>query len=357
MDRKEYDKLEKELDQKDYYSNFRPVKNLMIVFSWFGNLLSLIFSFFFLQESIGAELPEFPFRLVIVSIFLIAFIAIFELLKRFTIRKMITYILTDRKISFESITSFLFVILIAFISIFFASRGAQKAVDKRETISVNVENKYTIIIDSINTRFDDIIKDIKRQKDLIYQAAEQRGGVLYLSDKKAISEADSRIEKYETERKQEIYRIESKAKEEKIEQKDLNKDNQLASLIFVMLIEFIILTGVSFIGYYDYKSFKQYKRKLDTDANYRRYRRLMDYLDFLYLTTGNKVGVELPEEEDLFAACKSSGLTDSQEEFEDAIEFFIVSTIMETSTTRRKIFIKDKKEAEQIIKERFKITI
>lgn len=356
MDRKEYDKLEKELEEKDYHSNFKPVKQLMVVFSWFGNLLSLIFSFFFLKESVGQELPDFPYQLLVVSVFLLTFIAIFELLKRFTIRKMITYILTDRKVSFESLTSFLFVFLIATVSIFFASKGAQKAVDKRQVITVQVEDKYSAVIDSVNNRYDAIINDIKRQKDLIYKVAEEkRDGVLYLSDKKAISEADARIEKYENERKQEILRIENKAKEEKIEQKDVNKDNQLASLLFVMFIEFIILTGVSFIGYYDYKSFKQYKKKIDLDPSYRKYRRLMEYLDFFYLTTGNKVGVALPEDEELFAACKSSGLTDSQEEFEDVLEFCVVATIMDVDTTRRKIFIKEKKEAEEIIKERFKI--
>ena len=80
-----YVSMKSKLLVKSYTEKFKWIDRTLYVFSWFGNLVSIFFAFFFLQTLFYSSFNELS-NSIIVTGGIVFFLSIFELLKKICVR-------------------------------------------------------------------------------------------------------------------------------------------------------------------------------------------------------------------------------------------------------------------------------
>ena len=90
-------------------------------------------------------------------------------------------------------------------------------------------------------------------------------------------ELDSTINEYKS-------KVEIEGKNKKGE----NKSNSFFFIMISLLIELIILAGIYFNEYYKYRSYVDFKLKIDQDPNFQKWHNYNAFLDILFLKFNQK---------------------------------------------------------------------
>jgi hypothetical protein len=194
--------------------------------------------------------------------------------------------------------------------------------DKKETIvqfSDSLTKVYDVKIAQIDVEIksdkDKIdIKD-KEQTDLESiqpptRSAKQR--IKDLKDEKTVLREDiTKLEGDVNVVKQELAtKIKEHETEVGAETEDKKKDNSSNSLAFVListLIELIILAGVYFNEYYKFRSYREFRDKIEKDPNYQKWMLYDQILDIIY-TEDTKMNQKLPSNKGIIDSCKVSDI-------------------------------------------------
>jgi hypothetical protein len=326
----------------------------MLLLSVFGHFASIFLAYFALSKVLGGVIENNPVAVFIASIVMLGGL---ELLKRDIFDKFSVQYLKVKAFTKDVLP--LFVLSVAIISTsFYASiHGAQEFSSKEAVIEQaqkETVNQYSDSLTKVyNVKVDAIETEIKTTKDKIdtkdkeqteleaiqppTRSAKQR--IKDLKDEKNILRDD--ITKLETDEAAVKTELATKIKEHETtigaESEDKKKDNSSNSLAFVListLIELIILAGVYFNEYYKFRSYKEFRDKLEKDPNYQKWM-LYDQILTIVYTEDTKMNQKLPSNKSIIDMCKVNDIIVMPKDITDFLKVTNGLGIIKTSGSSR----------------------
>lgn len=297
----DYKKLEQKINSQNFNEGYKTINIVLVVLSWFGHLASIFLAYFMLSKILSGAMTDNQVAVFIASIVILSGI---ELLKRDIFDKFSIQYLKLKSLQ-KVLPLFLLSVLIVGISFYSSISGAAEFASKEKELETDKELILTQYSDSLNKINDSIfvvkdveVKDLKSKLDLKDKeqtdiesmqplTRQQRQRVADLKKEREVLRTD--IDKIETSKK--LLAEETQAKITQKE-KDLNsktdekkKDNSKNTIAFVIvstLIELTILAGVYFNEYYKFRSYREFREKLEKDPNYQKFLLYEQILQVVY---------------------------------------------------------------------------
>jgi len=369
----DFKKLEQKINGQDFNQGYKTINIVMVVLSYFGHLASIFLAYFMLSKVLAGAMTDNPIAVFIASVIILCGL---ELLKRDIFDKFSIQHLKTKSFGKDVMPLFLlsaFIIGISFYSSIsgakeFSSKAKELETDKKEILT-HYKDSVTLVYNDKVKLIEDEIKTIKtkaEQKDKEQTEIEsiqpltrqQRARVKDLKDEKIILRTDiTKLEGDVSSVKTELNDV-IKVKETELsnETNDKKEDNSKNSFMFVVLstlIELIILAGVYFNEYYKYRSYSEFRRKIERDPNYQKW---MLYDSILTVIYGDdaKVNDKLSSNKNLIEMCKLNDILVLPKDITDFLKLSINLNIIKSSGSARYI-AKQKDIAFEILKNHFNI--
>lgn len=323
----EFKKLEKKINNYNFNQSYKNINILMFILSIFGHFASIFLASFALTKLLGGVIENNTAAVLIISLILLSGL---ELLKRDIFDKFSIQYLKIKSISKDVIPLMLLSLLLVSVSFYATIHGAKEFSSKEKIIEENKKEVINVFSDSLttvyNVKFTEIDNEIKNVKNKIEikdkeqtelesiqpptRSAKQR--VKDLKDEKTILRTD--ISKLETDKNDlkiqlnnEIKNHESEITIETEDEKKSNSNNSLAFVILSTIIEFIILAGVYFNEYYKFRSYNEYRNKMEKDPNFQKWVLYDRILNIIY-PEDYKVNQKLPTNKIISEVLKSNDI-------------------------------------------------
>lgn len=314
-----------------------------------------------------------PIAVFIASIVILTGI---ELLKRDIFEKFSFQYLKVKSLGKDVMPLFLLSLLIISISFYASISGAKEFSAKSDLLEDNKKEIVQNYKDSVTTvytlKIEDINKEIKSNKDKIESkdkeqtqiesvlplTSQQRSRVRDLKEEKRIlREEDEKLEGDIVNLNKELAdNIKSKEEELTKDTDSKKDDNSKSSSMFIIistLIEIVILAGVYFNKYYKFRSYKEFRDKIERDPNYQKWVTYESILSVIY-GKDTKVNDKLPSNKNIVEMCKLSDVIILQKDMNDFIKLMINLNVVKSSGSARYIS-KQRDLAFDILKSHFNI--
>lgn len=369
----EYKKIEDTIQNQDFNRSYKNINSVMFYLSIFGQFASIFLAYFLVSKVLSSAITN----VIMVMFSSVILLGGLELLKREVFDKFSLNFLKQKNFLSKDVLP-LFIISLILISLSFYSslNGAEEFSSKSQEIEVKVDTTLQKFEDSLTLKltqdFAAIDSEISKNKSkieakdkeqtqlesvqpLTYQ---QRNRVRDLKEEKSILrdeikklESDKDSYKKEVEEKIESFKtkINSKAEGEK-------KENKTNSFLFIMIstfIELLILSGVYFNQYYTWRSYKDYRKKIEKDPNFQKWVNLNIVLDVIY-NPETKINDRLPSNKTIQELCKVNGLNLLNKDMLEISKLFISLGITKSSGSIKYIS-KTKDIAQELLRNYFKI--
>ena len=369
----EYKKIEDTIQNQDFNRSYKNINSVMFYLSIFGQFASIFLAYFLVSKVLSSAITN----VIMVMFSSVILLGGLELLKREVFDKFSLNFLKQKNFLSKDVLP-LFIISLILISLSFYSslNGAEEFSSKSQEIEVKVDTTLQKFEDSLTLKltqdFAAIDSEISKNKSkieakdkeqtqlesvqpLTYQ---QRNRVRDLKEEKSILrdeikklESDKDSYKKEVEEKIESFKtkINSKAEGEK-------KENKTNSFLFIMIstfIELLILSGVYFNQYYTWRSYKDYRKKIEKDPNFQKWVNLNIVLDVIY-NPETKINDRLPSNKTIQELCKVNGLNLLNKDMLEISKLFISLGITKSSGSIKYIS-KTKDVAQELLRNYFKI--
>lgn len=327
----EFKKLEKRITGQNFGESYKGINVMMTILSYLGNLGSIFLAYFFMSKVIGSAMSDNPIAVFISSVVILAGI---ELLKRDIFDKFSISFLKEKTLAKSTLPLFLFSMLLISASFYSSLNGAKEFSSKSTQMDENKNNIVQVYSDSITNVYEskiilveDEIKNYKLKIDekdveqaLINQSLQDKGYLgrsekernkqlteekKYLDEK--IVESETKIDKLKEERDSDISEYEKELTIKTDSNKEDNSKNSFIFIIISTIIEFIILGGVFFNEYYKFRSYKEFRNKIDRDPNYQKWMLYEQILNIIY-TEDTKTSQKLPSNKAMVDMCKLNDL-------------------------------------------------
>lgn len=372
MKHNEFIELDKKINNQNFNKSYKSLNYVMFFLSIFGHLVSIFLAYFALSSIIKGVIDS----LVVISIISIILLTGLELLKRDLFNKFSIQFLRNSGFGKAVFPIFIAALMISSISFVATISGAKEISMKRKIIDETKKEITTNYNDSISKVYDlkiqDIENEIRDNKDKIdakdkeqteLEAVQpltyyQRNRVRDLKQEKtSLKEDNTKLESDIESLKLELdYKI--KQHELKIEEESegMKKDNKTNSLVFILLstlIEFLILTGIYFNEYYKFRSYKEFKLKIDGDPNYQKWM-LYDKILNVIFNDETRINQKLPSNKSIIDICKVNGIILLPKDITDFLKIITNINILKTAGSSR-YFNKSKEASIEILKRHFNI--
>jgi hypothetical protein len=377
MTNDEFKKLEKKINNYSFNQNYKSINIIMTILSYFGHLVSIFLAYFFMSKVLSSAIIDNYIFVFITSVIILGGL---ELLKRDIFDKFSIQSIKDKTISKAAIPLFLTSLLLISGSFYSSINGAKEFSSKSEQIEKVKEDKVSQYRDSLNLSYSGLIlevdQEIKGYKSLLITKDDEQTrineslserGFLTKSEKdrntqlsvekkelnEKISNSDSKIERLKSEKDKQIEEYESKLTEKTDSQK---KDNSKNSFLFVMistLIELVILGGVYFSEYYKFRSYREFRDKIEKDPNYQKWL-LYDQILSILITDETKMNQKLLSNKSIIEMCKANSLFILPRDIIDFLKVLANLNIIKQSGSVRYIS-KSKDMAQEILRKNYNI--
>ena len=369
----EYKKLESKINNQNFNQGYKTINLVMLVLSYLGHIASIFLAYFLLSKILSGVMTDSPIVVLISSVVILSGV---EILKRDLFCKFSTQYLKLKTIGKDVMPLFLLSIVVIGISFYASISGAKEFSSKSKELDTNKKEILTHYKDSVgliyNTKIksvedeiilikDKIEKKDKEQTDIASvqpQSKTQRSRVNDL--KKEIP--DLKLEK--TKLENDILNIEKardsnvKTKEDELsldtnEKKDDNSSNSIMFIIISTMIELLILAGVYFHEYYRFRSYKEFKTKIDNDPNYQKWVLYESILNVVY-TSETRINDKLSSTKNIIDLCKLNNILLLQKDINDFLKLMVSLNIIKTSGSSRYV-IKQRDISFDTLKKHFNI--
>jgi flagellar motility protein MotE (MotC chaperone) len=350
----EFKKLEKKINNYSFNQNYKSINIIMTILSYFGHLVSIFLAYFFMSKVLSSAIVDNYIFVFITSIIILGGL---ELLKRDIFDKFSIQSIKDKTISKAAIPLFLTSLLLISGSFYSSINGAKEFSSKSEQIEKVKEDKISQYRDSLNLSYSGLIlevdQEIKGYKSLLLtKDAEQtrineslsERGFLTKSEKdrnaqlavekkelnEKISNSDSKIERLKSEKDKQIEEYESKLTEKTDSQKKNNTKNSFLFVMISTLIELVILGGVYFSEYYKFRSYREFRDKIEKDPNYQKWL-LFEQMLNVVITDESKMNQKLPSNKTIIEMCKVSDTIVLQKDVTEFLKVLVSLGIVKAS--------------------------
>ena len=138
-----------------------------------------------------------------------------------------------------------------------------------------------------------------------------------------------------------------------VEKKTENKDNSFFFVMISTLIELVILFGVYFNEYYKYRSYSDFKDKIEKDENYQKWYNYNQLFNIIY-NKDTKINDKLPSMKNIQELCKVNGLIFLNKDLVSAFKMLSSLGIIRTGGSSKYI-AKSKDTADELLRNHFGI--
>lgn len=351
----EFKKLEEKINGQNFNKGYKNINVVMLILSIFGHFASIFLAYFALSKVLGGVI-ENPAVVFIASLVMLCGL---ELLKRDIFDKFSIQYLKVKAFTKDVLPLFILSITIIAVSFYASIHGAQEFSSKSDVIEKDKKEAIVQFSDSLTKVYDvkiaQIDLEIKSDKDKIDikdkeqtdlesiqpppRSAKQR--IKDLKDEKTVLREDiTKLEGDINVVKQELAtKIKEHETEVGVESEDKKKDNSSNSLAFVListLIELIILAGVYFNEYYKFRSYREFRDKIEKDPNYQKWMLYNQVLDIIY-TEDAKMNQKLPGNKAIIDMCKVNDIIVMPKDITDFLKVMNGLGIIKTSGSTRYI--------------------
>lgn len=351
----EFKQLEKKINGQNFNQGYKNINMVMFFLSIFGHFTAIFLAYFALSKVLGGVINN----QIVVMISSIILLGGLELLKRDIFDKFSIQYLKVKSFTKDVMPLAILSLLIISTSFYASIHGAQEFSSKEEVIeqakketvnqfSDSLTNVYTVKFTEIEAEIKEVkgkidLKD-KEQTELEAiqpptRSAKQR--IKDLKDEKNILRAD--VVKSETDENNLKAELDTKIKEHEAEvsaesenQKKDNSTNSLAFILISTLIELIILAGVYFNEYYKFRSYREFRDKLEKDPNYQKWM-LYDQMLHIVYQEDAKMNQKLPANKGISDMCKVNDIIVMPKDITDFLKVMNNLGIIKTSGSSRYI--------------------
>lgn len=333
MNLKELELLENEMSEKSFSKSNKGLKFKTFIGSIIGNILSAFFCFVFLQKSvisIDDKMSDYILFPILILLFII--VVGFEFLKRDIFRKIVvSYLNKKNNIGFIS-----FGVIILVISAWLSIHGASELANKTDNVKTNTELTIKAITDSTYKKYE--LLNLEKLKDITSLKQELSENKSKLNNLQLELNEIYNEKKYadatKTQEKKELIANNAKIEKSLLDIEKListsNKDRDLEvkqlttnlsaklndkisninknQIIFILLtsfIELLIIFGVAYSTFYDWKSYNE----IITSKSFEDFKVAKKIIDLLYHKGKSNILDKLPTQTKIIDSCLSLGIT------------------------------------------------
>lgn len=370
MDLNKFKSLEGKVKKPEFNKDYKSLNIILRALSIFGNIASIFLASFFVTELLMVAIDN---PIIYWTIAIIALSGL-ELVKREIFYRFSRDFIRTKTIFKSSVLPMLFFTMILISLSFYSSlSGAQKFSSKSDFIEVATVEKVDTFKDSIMTYYQPKIDNIEKQNTDLFESNKttDRQIETLLRDHPTWANSAEKLRASKTENNEQIGKndtriTEVKAERDKIiseytgnvvgksdEEKDKNKSDSLIFVLISTLIELLILVGIYFNNIYNFRSYRDTKKRLLNDDNFRLYYEYSEIINILYLNRKEKD--KIPNIDLVVDLLVMNKVYVTKKQIEDALKLFEALRIIETNGEYT-YFIKDKEECEDVIKEHFHVS-
>lgn len=322
---------------KSYTERFRRVDKFMYAFSWFGNGVSIFLAFFFLQTLFYASFSSIGISMWI-TLGIIFFLTMFELLKRYILSMFSLEIIKQKFRIFRGnmLTFILATGILITGSFYFSLNGAKVFVDNQKFFEKQTKQIVTSKIDSLTMEYDNdievyvnennnlrIINDTLRVKlsktPLNYRTTRKEYQDIINTNTSIINSNQIRIDKIEAEKQISIVELKAYEDENLSSNLNENKKNKMTFIIISSIIELIIIFGIYFDKFYEYRSLLDYEESVINTSEFKMWYKYNYLLELIYNSTKD-IGDKIPSTDNLIELAKIGKSPITSGEFEKFIK-------------------------------------
>ena len=323
----EFRKLEKKIVNQNFNQSYKNINIIMLILSYFGHIASIFLAYFMLSKILSESMTDNKVAVFFASIIILGGL---EALKRDIFDKFSIQYLKLRVFSKEVLPLFLLSVAIIGTSFYVSINGAKEFSSKNEVIEKETKDLIGIYRDSVTKEFNlkivpieeeiKVYKTDRKSKDeeqaLLAKSIQENGKLNpsqrlrngQLSEEK--KDLDSKIKLDEDkiagiklDLEKNIKEHESLQLEESKDKQDKSGKNSLSFVIISTLIEIVILAGVYFGEYYKFRSYREYRDKIEKDPNFQKWLLYDQILNIIY-TEDTKMNEKLPSNKGIIELCK-----------------------------------------------------
>lgn len=374
----EYKKLEKKIKSHSFNQSYGNIDKILLILSYFGNITSIFLAYFFMSKIIkGAVGDGNTFIVFIVSLIILMGI---ELLKRDIFDKFSIQYLKDKgftKLVIPLLISSFFLISASFYS---SLSGAKEFSYKNQEIENAQKEEFTLFKDSISEIYEDkfapinleidnykkLITGKDEEQSVINKSLQDRGYLTrgekdrnnqLTNEKKSISEQieknENKLKELDQEKKESLNYFQSDLSVETESEKEENSKNSFIFIILSTIIELVILGGVFFNQYYKFRSYKEFRQKIEKDPNYQKWL-LYDQILSILITNETKINQKLPSNKAMIESCKVNDIIVLPKDITNFLKVLNNLGIIKSSGSAKYI-VKLKEVAQETLRNNFNI--
>lgn len=373
----DYKKLSESINNQNFNKGYKNINTLMFVLSIFGHFASIFLAYFMLSKIFFEVMTDNVFVVFFATIILLSGL---ELLKRDIFDKFSIQYLKTKSLTKDVLPLFLLSLFIISLSFYasisgakeFSSKSTQIENNKKELVQA-YDDSLSIIYSQKTLNIEEEIKAYKtkiEEKDkeqLIINKSLQDKGFLNSSERERnkqlaieksdldskVKENESKIKDINDEKNTKVAEYEEKVTLESNDKKTDNGKNSLMFIIISTLIELVILAGVYFNKYYKYRSYNEFKTKVERDPNYQKWVAYESILSVIY-SKDSGINDKIPSNKNIVDMCKVNDVVVLPKDITDFMKLMINLKIIRSSGSSRYIS-KSKDIAFEMLKSHFNI--
>lgn len=363
----QFKKLDEQMNSYSFNTSYSNINKIMKGLSYFGNMTSIFLAYFFMSKILSGPIGDNQVMVVVSSLIILLGV---ELLKRDIFDKFSIQSLKDGTIKKTALPLAILSGLLIFISFYSSLNGAKEFSSKSEEIEVRTENVIDNYKDSLNTVYNAKIEVLENRNEILFnqnikfdeEASELP--VNYITAKEKIrsnkkinlEQIESNKEEIENLKEEFDSKVDEKSKtllSKSSKEKEKNTDNSFLFIILSTFIELIILGGVYFNQYYRFKSYKEFRKKIEKDPKYQKWL-LYDEIFSTIISDDVKMNEKLPSNKSMIDTCKVNDIIVLPKDIKDFMKVLLGLNIIKSSGSARYI-IKEKDIAKEMLKNHFNI--
>ena len=369
----EFKKLENSIKNQNFNQSYKVINLVLTGLSYFGHIASIFLAYFMLSKVLSAAMTDNPVAVLISSLIILSGI---ELLKRDIFDKFSIQHLKEKAFNKSVVPLMLLSMLIVGMSFYatisgakeFSSKSAEIETEKKEVVTKltdSITNIYAAKITAIETEIKTTKSKIeakdKEQTELEAIQPPTRSAKQRIKDLKEekttlrgdITKLEGDIANVKTERDNQIKSKETAISSETDQKKESNSKNSLIFVLISTLIEFVILAGVYFSEYYKFRSYREFREKIERDPNFQKWLLYEQILEVIY-TEETKMNQKLPNNKQVVELCKINDIIVLPKDLTDFLKVCEGLNIIKV-TTGTKYINKQRDLAFEALKKHFNI--
>jgi hypothetical protein len=303
-----YKKLEEKINGQNFNQSYNTINVVMTVLSYFGHATSIFLAYFMLSKILSSAMSDSIIAVFIACIIILSGI---ELLKRDIFDKFSIQYLKANRISKGVLPLLMLSLLIISISFYASISGASEFSSKSKVLELNKTEVLTTYKDSVSGVYNSKITQLeaniankdKEQTDLEGQYAnrQQRSRISDLKKDKEVLKLD--ITNLKSELAANLSSKEGEVTTSTDEKKEDNSKNSFMFIIISSFIEITILAGVFFNEYYKFRSYREFRDKIEKDPSYKKWFLYEKMLSVIY-KEDTMINQKLPSNKSIIEMCK-----------------------------------------------------